>query len=184
MKLVTTDNASTQTTTVAIISDTHTVLDPRIAEAISRADIAIHAGDIGDASVLSAMRPKTGRVIAVSGNNDHPLFWPVDQTEVLESMPEVARFELPGGSVAIEHGHRHGSKSPHHQSLREAYPDAKLVVYGHTHHQVIDDVSIPWVVNPGAAGATRTHGGPCYLLLTASEHDWQIESFQFDDCVL
>ena len=183
MKAVATDNCSTQTTTVAIISDTHTVLDSRIAEAISHADIAIHAGDIGDASVLSTMRPKTGRVVAVSGNNDHPIFWPVDQTEILESMPEIARLELPGGSVAIEHGHRHNSNSPNHQSLRNAHPDARLVVYGHTHHQVIDDGSTPWVVNPGAAGAIRTHGGPSYLLLTASHQHWQIESFRFtDDC--
>ena len=181
MRSATADNSPIQAITVAIISDTHTVLDSRIAEAISRADIAIHAGDIGDANVLSAMRPKTGRVIAVTGNNDHPIFWPVDQTEVLESMPEIVRFELPGGSVAIEHGHRHESNSPGHHSLREAHPDAKLVVYGHTHHQIIDDISTPWVVNPGAAGATRTHGGPSYLLLTASEQHWQIESFRFSD---
>ena len=182
MKAVVTNNCSTQTTTVAIISDTHTVLDPRIAEAISHADIAIHAGDIGDARVLSTMSPKTGRVVAVSGNNDHPIFWPVDQTGILEIIPEIARLELPGGYVAIEHGHRHDSNSPNHQSLRNAHLDARLVVYGHTHHQVIDDESTPWVVNPGAAGATRTRGGPSYLLLTASEQHWRIESFRFNDC--
>lgn len=170
------------TTTVAIISDTHAVLDPRIAEVISRADIAIHAGDIGDAGVLYAMRPKSGRVIAVTGNNDHTIFWPPEQSDVVEAMPEIVKFDLPGGSVAVEHGHRHDARSPDHQSLREAHPDAKLVVYGHTHHQVIDDTSLPWVVNPGAAGATRTHGGPSYLLLTASELDWNIERFKLDDC--
>ena len=118
----------------------------------------------------------------MAGNNDHPVLWPVDQSKIVESMPEVARIELPGGRVVIEHGHRHGLKSPDHQSLRKAHPGAKLVVYGHTHRQVVDDMSTPWVVNPGAAGATRTHGGPSYLLLTASEQDWKIESFQFGDC--
>lgn len=179
---MTTANPIARPTTVAIISDTHTVLDPRVAEAISHADIAIHAGDIGNASVLSAMHPRTGRVIAVTGNNDHAIFWPENQSDVIASMPEIAYFELPGGSVAIEHGHKHSSYSPDHQSLRDAYPDAKLVVYGHTHQQVIDDESTPWVVNPGAAGATRTNGGPSYLLLTASEQDWKIESFQFSNC--
>lgn len=177
-----TDQPLNSTTTVAIISDTHAVLDPRIAEVISRADIAIHAGDIGDAGVLNAMRPKSGRVIAVAGNNDHTIFWPPEQSDVVESMPEIVKFDLPGGSVAVEHGHRHDARSPDHRSLREAHPDAKLVVYGHTHHQVVDDTSLPWVVNPGAAGATRTHGGPSYLLLTASELDWNIERFQLDDC--
>ena len=180
---MTTVNPIARPTTVAIISDTHTVLDPRVAVAISHADIAIHAGDIGNASVLSAMQPRTGRVIAVTGNNDHAIFWPESQSDVIASMPEVAHFELPGGSVVIEHGHRHPSYSPDHQSLRDTYPDAKLVVYGHTHRQVIDDKSIPWVVNPGAAGATRTNGGPSYLLLTASEQEWKIESFQFTNCI-
>ena len=179
---MTTANPESRPTTVAIISDTHTVLDPRVAEAISHADIAIHAGDIGNASVLSAMQPRTGRVIAVTGNNDHAIFWPENQSDVIESMPEIACFELPGGSVAIEHGHKYSSYSPDHQSLRDAYPDAKLVVYGHTHRQVIDDKFTPWVVNPGAAGATRTYGGPSYLLLTASEQDWKIEGFQFSSC--
>ena len=170
-----------QATTVAIISDTHTVLDPRIAEVISHSDIAIHAGDIGNASVLVAMRPRSGRVIMVTGNNDHPIFWPADEIDILESISEIAHIELPGGCVAIEHGHEHDSSAPNHESLRASHPDAKLVVYGHTHHQVIDDSSSPWVVNPGAAGAIRTHGGPSYLLLTASIQDWKIEAFKFVD---
>jgi putative phosphoesterase len=173
-----TDQSVKSITTVAIISDTHAVLDPRIAEVISQADIAIHAGDIGNANVLNAMRPKSGQVIAVSGNNDHAVFWPTEQSRIVEAMPEIARLDLPGGSVAVEHGHRHSARSPDHRSLRQAHPDAKLVIYGHTHHQVVDDTSLPWVVNPGAAGATRTHGGPSYLILTASEHDWKIESFR------
>jgi len=78
--------------------------------------------------------------------------------------------------------HRHGFNTPDHQSLRKAHPDVKLVIYGHTHQQVIDDSSTPWVANPGAAGATRTNGGPSYMLLTASEQDWTIESIRLDGC--
>jgi hypothetical protein len=168
-------------TTVAIISDTHAVLDPRIADVISAADIAVHAGDIGAAAVLSAMNPKTGRVIAIVGNNDLAVPWQGDQPEYYELLPDIAEFELPGGTIAIEHGHRHDYRSPSHQSLRDAHPDSRLIVYGHTHQQVIDRESEPWVVNPGAAGNTRTNGGPCCLLLTASEQDWKIESIRFSD---
>ena len=182
MTRTTTDHSSPRPTTVAIISDTHAVLDPRIAEVISQADIAVHAGDIGSAGVLSSMQPKTGRVIAVAGNNDQAIPWPVEQSKVFESIPEIAELELPGGCLAIEHGHRHGFKAPDHQSLRKAHPDVKLVIYGHTHQQIIDDSSTPWVANPGAAGATRTNGGPSYMLLTASEQDWTIESIRFEDC--
>ena len=165
--------------TVAIISDTHAVLDPRIAEVISTADIAVHAGDIGGAGVLSAMKPKTGRIIAIIGNNDLAVPWQDDQPEYFESLPDIAEFELPGGTIAIEHGHRHDYRSPSHQSLRDAHPDSRLIVYGHTHHQVVDRELEPWVVNPGAAGITRNHGGPSCLLLIASEKDWKIESIRF-----
>ena len=182
MTRTTTDHSSPRPTTVAIISDTHAVLDPRIAEVISQADIAVHAGDIGSAGVLSSIQPKTGRVIAVAGNNDQAIPWPVEQSIVFESIPEIAELELPGGCLAIEHGHRHGFKAPDHQSLRKAHPNVKLVIYGHTHQQIIDDSSTPWVANPGAAGATRTNGGPSCMLLTASEQNWTIESIRFDDC--
>ncbi len=48
---------------VALVSDTHGYLDPRIAREIAGCDYAIHAGDIGCAAVLNAMRPRS-RVIA------------------------------------------------------------------------------------------------------------------------
>ena len=83
------------TTTVAIVSDTHGQLDKRIADIVKQADIAVHAGDIGDASVLEAMQPKSGQVYAVAGNNDHPVHWPAIQSETLKSIPQVAEFDLP-----------------------------------------------------------------------------------------
>ena len=168
-------------TTVAIISDTHSQLDPRIADIIKQSDIAIHAGDIGDASILEAMQPRSGQIFAVAGNNDHPVMWPSDQSGKLASIPKIAEFDLPGGSVAIEHGDRHDAIAPEHNSLRQAFPDARLIIYGHTHKMLVDDQQLPWVANPGAAGNTRTRGGPSCLLLTASENKWEIESIRFND---
>jgi len=167
--------------TVAIISDTHCQLNPGILEVINQADIAVHAGDIGNASVLQQMRPKSGQVFAVTGNNDHPVMWPPDQAAQLANIPKTVQFKLPGGSIAVEHGDRHDMIKPDHASLRQAFPDARLIVYGHTHKMVIDDETQPWVVNPGAAGYTRTHGGSSCLLLTTCESDWTIEYLHFLD---
>lgn len=169
----------TPRTTVAIVSDTHGALDPRIADIIKRSDIAIHAGDIGDASILEAMQPRSGKIFAVAGNNDHPVLWPPGQSQTLKTIPQIAELDLPGGRVSIEHGDRHDTISPDHQSLRKAFPDSRLVIYGHTHKMLIDNQKTPWVANPGAAGKTRTHGGPSCLVLTASEIDWEIESIRF-----
>ena len=166
---------------VAIISDTHSYLDSRIKDIVASADMAVHAGDIGNADILKQLQPKSGEVIAVTGNNDHPVLWPADQTDFLNSIPEVTYIKLPGGTIALEHGDKHDHIKPSHQSLRAAHPESRLVVYGHTHKMVIDDESIPWVANPGAAGSTRTNGGPSCLLLKASEQNWAIEVVRFQD---
>lgn len=167
--------------TVALISDTHAVLHKEIDSIIRNCDIAIHAGDICNGEILDAMQPKTGRVIAVTGNNDHKYAWPAHQATQLTGLPAIATLELPGGIVKIEHGHIHDMSNPDHEDLRNAHPEARLVVYGHTHRKVIDDFKQPWVVNPGAAGAMRTRGGASCLVLTASESLWKIDSYRFID---
>ncbi len=170
-----------QQTTVAIISDTHSVLHPEICELIKQCDIAIHAGDICDGKILESMQPKTGHIIAVRGNNDHEYCWSQHQFQQLKAIPSIAELKLPGGLIKIEHGHLHDMQKPDHEDLRRAHPEARVIVYGHTHRMVIDDCKQPWVVNPGAAGATRTRGGPACLVLTASISLWKIDCFRFDD---
>ncbi len=167
--------------TVAIISDTHAELHPEIEALIRECDIAIHAGDICDGEILDTLQPKTGQVIAVAGNNDHERGWPKHQAEQVKALPRIASLELPGGVIKIEHGHIHDMMNPDHEDLRAAHPDARMVVYGHTHKKVIDDFKVPWVVNPGAAGATRTRGGSSCLVLTATESLWKIDSYRFND---
>ncbi len=171
----------TKQVTVAIISDTHAHLHPEIEALIRECDIAIHAGDICDGDVLGNMQPKTGQVIAVAGNNDHERGWPSHQAEQVKALPRIATVELPGGKIKIEHGHVHDMMNPDHEDLRAAHPEARMIVYGHTHRKVIDDFKMPWVVNPGAAGDTRTRGGASCLVLTASETLWKIESYRFSD---
>jgi len=168
-----------QTVTVAIISDTHSVLHPEIEALITQCDIAIHAGDICNANVLTAMKPKTGQVIAVSGNNDYAEAWPEDQLDVVDALPQVAELKVPGGIIKVEHGHKHDMHKPDHEDLRNAHPEARAVIYGHTHKKIIDDYKLPWVMNPGAAGQQRNRGGSSCLILTASEKNWSVESFRF-----
>ena len=162
--------------TIAVISDTHAHLDPRIIEIISECDIAIHAGDICGADILEKMKPKRGEVIAVTGNNDP--YCHISN----KKLPEVMSVDLPGGKITIEHGHVHGAHKPCHDSLRATHSDAKVIIYGHTHKQVIDKSGAPWVVNPGAAGKTRTHGGPSCLVITCSDvEEWDIKKHRFSE---
>lgn len=168
-------------TTVAIISDTHAYLDPRIAALVAQADIAIHAGDICACEILESMKPTSGKVVAVAGNNDHSLLCMQEAIDTPQRLPDIQTLELPGGIVKIEHGHRHDMHKPEHADLRAAHPEARAVVYGHTHKQVVDQSEDIWVLNPGAAGRTRTRGGPGCLILTANDTDWQVEAHRFSE---
>ncbi len=162
--------------TVAVISDTHAFLDSRIADIVKQCDIAVHAGDICGSQILDDMQPKTGKVYAVSGNNDPYCH------ESNKTLAEIISFDVPGGKITVEHGHKHGGNHPSHDSLRKAHSDSKLIIYGHTHKKVIDQNELPWIVNPGAAGKTRTHGGPsCLVIKCWEDKEWEIIKHRFPE---
>lgn len=163
--------------TVGILSDSHGILDTGIAEVVNQCDYIIHAGDIFNANVLAQLKPKK-QLIAVAGNNDYPALWAAEEADIVKALPDTAELEVPGGLIIIEHGHRLGHH-PEHDKLRRDHAQAKMVVYGHTHHRVIDQKATPWVVNPGASGKVRTHGGPSCFVLYASETEWKIETTLF-----
>ena len=98
---------------VAILSDTHGEVDPRILERIAGCDLAVHGGDIGSARVLDAIAPLVGRVLAVTGNNDLPYKWPSGERERLAAIPGEVRQALPGGLLVVIHGHQTQARDRH-----------------------------------------------------------------------
>jgi len=163
---------------VALLADTHGVLDARVAEVVRECDCAVHAGDIGSASVLAALQP-TGTVYAVRGNNDSLAKWASNERNRLEQLPFMITLELPGGSLVAVHGDRVLPARERHERLRRHYPQARAVVYGHTHRLLCDQLEEPWILNPGAAGRARTFGGPSCLVLHAEPQAWHVESIRF-----
>jgi uncharacterized protein len=164
---------------IAILSDTHGVLSAEVAALVTACDLAVHGGDVGGAAVLDALRPRQGRIVAVRGNNDLPDKWPSQDRERLSALPLRDTLELPGGLLVVEHGHRALPATRRHAVLRARYPQARAVVYGHSHHLILDQDALPWVLNPGAAGRARTYGGPsCILLHIRGEH-WSLEARRF-----
>ena len=96
-----------------------------------------------------------------------------DSKEVDEPLPDIIRIRLPSGTIAVEHGHRHGHVQPEHRKLIAAHPDARAIIYGHTHKQLIDQAQTPWILNPGAAGHIRNHGGPKCMVLHVDVEQWR-----------
>ena len=166
-------------TRVGIVSDTHGFISPDVLSVVETCDIAVHAGDICGKTILDQLEGRVEKLIAVTGNNDLPDLWDVTEAATVKALPRMIELDLPGGILAVEHGHLHGFHHPDHEKLRKAHPEARLIIYGHTHHKVIDQSKTPWVANPGAAGNTRNNGGPSCLVLTASNDSWDIEKFRF-----
>lgn len=164
---------------VTILSDTHGALDARVLDQVHRSAMAVHAGDIGCAAVLSELRQPGVTVIAVRGNNDVSFKWPREDRVVLDTLPEQQCIDLPGGRLVVVHGHRAGSVSHRHDRLRRIDPLAHAIVYGHSHRLCVDRDARPWVLNPGAAGRSRTYGGPSCIILHATERRWRLEVLRF-----
>lgn len=139
---------------IGLISDTHGRLRPDVFDRFSGVDMILHAGDVGPLEVvveLEAIAP----VHAVLGNTDMLSLRPRVQEEV--------RLVLEGYRVVLVHGHQYGTPSA--STLRPAYPDADIIVYGHTHRQRVEWASGCLVVNPGAAGPARFDLKPSVAIL-------------------
>ena len=160
---------------VVLLADTHGYLDPGVAALVRTCELCIHAGDVGSGEVLAALQPRSGRVVAVRGNNDVPAKWPADELTLLAALPEQAVLELPGGDLVVVHGHRAPQAATRHRWLRQRFPKARAIVYGHSHRLCCDRDALPWVLNPGAAGRSRTFGGPSCLVLEADAERWRLE---------
>lgn len=162
---------------VLLLADTHGALDARIAELARDCALAVHAGDVGGSAVLDALTAAAGRVLAVRGNNDVPHKWRGSPAD-LAALPLTLQIPLPGGVLAVEHGDRHPA-GQRHRRLRAAYRRASAVLYGHSHRLLDDRAAHPWLLNPGAAGRSRTGDGPSCLLLQAQAGGWQVDAWRF-----
>ena len=137
---------------IGLISDTHGLVRPTVFDALSGVELILHAGDVGGDDVLDELGA-IAPVLAVYGNTDLPgdprLTAAIDRT-------------IEGVSVHVSHGHEVGSPTP--ARLLEQYP-AQVIVYGHTHRQLVSHADGRLVVNPGAAGARRFKLEPSVALL-------------------
>lgn len=172
----TTPAVSRRSIKVGILSDTHGWIDPNIQGVLADADWIVHAGDVLGMSVLRTLEELVGRgrVVAVAGNNDVRV-----RGSNGDELPTVAEVPLPGGTLVVTHGDQFGAAPPH-RKLREAWPEARTIVYGHTHRLVCDQEALPWVLNPGAAGRTRVREGPSCLMLTVAGDGWTVEMHRFE----
>ena len=138
---------------IGLVSDTHGMVRPELFGALAGVELILHAGDVGPDDVLTELEA-IAPVRAVFGNTDAP------------NNPRLAQaliLDIGGVSIHVSHGHEVGSPTP--AKLLAAYPQ-RVLIYGHTHRQLVVEADGRLVINPGAAGARRFALQPSVARLT------------------
>jgi putative phosphoesterase len=140
---------------LGVIADTHGLLRPEVFNAFQEVDHILHAGDVGPPDLLTELQA-VAPVTAVYGNTDG--------MELRRMLPQVATLRLDGFDIVVTHGDQLGSPTP--QALYAAFPEAQIIVYGHTHRPVLTVVDlVVTVMNPGGAGPRRFNLPPSVGIL-------------------
>ncbi len=147
---------------IGLISDTHGLVRPGVHQALAGVEFILHAGDVGGDEILDELST-IAPVTAVFGNTDVP-----GDPRLSESIERT----IGGVRIHVSHGHELGSPTP--ARLVERYP-ADVIVYGHTHRQLVTTIGDRLVVNPGAAGARRFKLEPSVARLTIRDGRAQVE---------
>ena len=130
---------------LGIISDTHGLLRPQVFDVFRTVDHILHGGDVGTREILGELQA-IAPVTAVYGNTD--------DAELRSLLPQVAKLRLDGFDIAVTHGDQIGTTTP--AALHDAFPEADIIVFGHSHKPLLELVDrTVTVMNPGSAGPRR-----------------------------
>ena len=147
---------------IGLISDTHGLVRADVHTALAGVELILHAGDVGGGEVLDELA-LIAPVLAVYGNTDAP-----GDPRLTESIERT----IGGVRIHVSHGHEVGSPTP--KKLLERYA-ADVIVYGHTHQQLVSHADGRLVVNPGAAGPRRFKLEPSVARLTIANGVAEVE---------
>ena len=130
---------------IGVIADTHGLFDPAVRRHFKSVDHILHAGDIGDRSMIEQLE-RIAPVTAVAGNVDN---------DEQSGLPPEAVIELAGRRVTIRHILYEGGKMTKdgRAFLDRERPD--ICVFGHTHQPKAEWFGDTLLFNPGSAGPKR-----------------------------
>jgi uncharacterized protein len=143
------------------ISDTHAPrrwrsCPPRVAERLRGADLILHVGDVCTADVLDELAAYAP-VRVVLGNNDG--------RDVADwGAPERLELDLDGLPVAMVHDG--GPAAGRTRRMRRWFPQARLVVFGHSHIPLDETGDGIRIFNPGSPTDRRRQPHGTVGLLT------------------
>ena len=154
---------------IGVISDTHVPRFKGIPDAVWQhfADVEhiLHVGDLSVLSVLSELET-IAPVTAVQGN--------VETEEVILKLP--IKRELTIGSCRIGMVHILGDSKTHERVARREFPNARVVVFGHSHIPYNQEHDGQLVFNPGSANDRRRQPQCSIGMLTIDDENNTVHS--------
>jgi putative phosphoesterase len=129
---------------IGVISDTHarTMADlpDETLLALSDVDLIVHAGDFTEKAVLDGLMT-LGEIKAVAGN--------MDGGELRRILPRQDLFNYGGKKIGLVHGW--GVPWGLAERVRQAFPGADIVIFGHSHEPFNRITGGTLLFNPGRA---------------------------------
>lgn len=146
---------------VVVIADTHIphrarYLPKELIPHLEKADLTLHAGDLVEPSVLQELA-NYAPVRAIKGNVDPPDL----------NLPET--LELDFGGVTIAMIHDSGRKEGRRRRLKKRFPDARVIVFGHSHVPFVEDEDRLLLLNPGSPTDKRRQPRHTFALLQVEQ---------------
>jgi putative phosphoesterase len=151
-----------------ILADTHIprrarTLPEGLVAYLERADLVLHAGDLIGSSVLEELSAYNAPAHAVRGNVDMPGL----------DLPEALQLDFGGARIAMIHDS--GRKEGRRKRLGKRFPEARVVVFGHSHIPFLEDENGLLLLNPGSPTDKRRQPEHTFALLRSEEGDVRAE---------
>jgi uncharacterized protein len=141
---------------LGLVSDTHGLVDPKLAPLFDGCARVLHAGDVVKPEILEVLA-KIAPLTVVRGNND--------LGAAFDALPETAVVEAGALRILMVHdlGPPDRPKPPARPLLARLRPE--IVVHGHSHRPGAVVVNGTLFVNPGSAGPRRFSLPRCAAVL-------------------
>ena len=149
---------------VLAVADTHVpdhapALSQEVLTLAGEVDLVLHAGDVTRADVLDELAARAP-VRCALGNNDGP---------DVARWGAVERVELVLEGVRVAMVHDAGPRTGRPRRLRRWFPEADLIVFGHSHISMAFEEDGAWFVNPGSPTWKRREPEPTMVTIDLEE---------------
>ena len=148
---------------ILVLADTHLKnnikeLPEEVKREIDKDDLLLHAGDFKTLKFYNSLK-KQIKLKAVAGN--------VDRNNLKKILNEKEIFRVNGYRIAMIHGHQLQRITP--DKLSYLFPEADIIIFGHTHQPFNEKIEEKLFFNPGSSIQKRLQDKYSYGIIKLGE---------------